>query len=338
MMGAFDQLPVARQIDLMRGVATAALPRWGMEDAGLELLKHRENTVFKVLPAGGEPCVMRVHRQHYHSDDQLTSELVWLESLRTVGVATTEGIHCKDGSLFAQTATADVPEGRQCDLLRWVPGEAIGSLEEGVHLDEAVLQTVYRQVGEQAARIHNHGETWSQPEGFSLLVWDEDGFFGETGAICGRYCDLATLTGDQLALLHRARDLTARALEEFGKAPDRYGLVHGDFLPENLFYDGNTVRLIDWDDTGFGWHIYDFATAMFPHLGQDSFDLALAAMAEGYRRHRALPGEHLEMLPFLMMARTLSYVGWVHSRGAAGRELEPLAVAVACALAEDLLA
>lgn len=280
---------------------------------------------------------MRVHRQHYHSDAQLTSELVWLESLRAAGVATTEGIPCKDGSLFALAATADVPEGRQCDLLRWVPGEAVGSLEEGVYLEESVLQAVYQQVGEQAARIHNHGETWSRPEGFSLLVWDEDGFFGETGAICGRYWDLASLTADQLALLHRARDLTARTLDEFGKAPDRYGLVHGDFLPENLFYDGRSVRLIDWDDTGFSWHIYDFATAMFPHLGQDSYDVALAAMVGGYRGHRALPDDHLEMLPFLMMARTLSYVGWVHSRGAAGRELEPLAVAVACALAEEIV-
>ena len=55
---------------------------------------------------------------------------------------------------------------------------------------------------------------------------------------------------------------TAAALCEFGKSADRYGLVHGDMLPENLFYDGSELRLIDWDDTGFGWHLYDFATAL----------------------------------------------------------------------------
>ncbi len=336
-MNEFDSLPVARQVELMRDVAVVALPRWGLADAGLELLKHRENTVFKVTPRQGEPLVMRVHRRDYHSDVQLTSELRWLESLRAAGVETTEGVPCSDGALFARAATGAVPEGRQCDLLRWVPGEPIGSLEEGVHLEPGVLQAVYGQVGEQAARIHNHGERWSPPEGFSRLAWDENGYFGETGAICGRYWDLSSLTAEQLALLHRSRELTARALGAFGKQPDRYGLVHGDFLPENLFYDGRTVRLIDWDDTGFGWHLHDFATAMFPHLGQPSFDVALAAMTAGYRRERPLPDEHLEILPFLVMARTLSYVGWVHSRGDAGRELAPVAVAVACALAEDLL-
>ncbi len=336
-MNDFDVLPVEEQKQRMFAVARAALPHWDLENADLELLKHRENSVFKVTRDDGERFVMRVHRQDYHSDAALESELVWLESLRSVGVATTEGVHCADGALFARVATADIPAGRQCDLLCWVPGAPVGSIEEGVSLDDATLQHVYRQVGEQAARIHNHGEHWSRPPGFERLVWDEDGFFGETGSISGRYWDLETLTEDQLALLHRARDKTAEALAQFGKTPDRFGLVHGDFLPENLFYDGETVRLIDWDDTGFGWHIYDFATAMFPHLGQPGFDVALPAMLEGYRSLRPLPDAHLEMLPYLVMARILAYVGWVHSRREAGRELEALAVGAACELAAELV-
>jgi hypothetical protein len=42
------------------------------------------------------------------------------------------------------------------------------------------------------------------------------------------------------------------------------------------------------------------------------------------------------MLPVLVMARALSYVGWAHTRGAIARELEPIAVAVACELAQEL--
>ena len=336
-MEAFDLLPVERQLELVHEVASAALPCWGLQDAGLELLKHRENSVFKVTPATGEPLVLRVHREHYHTDVQLSSELQWLESLRGVGVATTVGVPCRDGALFARVHTAGLPEGRQCDVLRWVPGSAVGSIEEGVNLDESTLQEVYRQVGEQAALIHNHGEIWQRPAGFSRMTWDEQGFFGETGAISGRYWDLDTLTAPQLDLLHRARQVTADALAAFGKTPDRYGLVHGDFLPENVFFDGKTVHLIDWDDTGFGWHVYDFATAMFPHLDRPSLDVALPAMTAGYRKHRPFPDEHLAMLPFLVMARTLSYVGWVASRREAGRELEALAVGTACALAEQLV-
>jgi Ser/Thr protein kinase RdoA (MazF antagonist) len=337
-----SNLPVSlgtgQRLDLLGALADAALSRWGLAGSKLELLKHRENTVFRIETPGGELYVMRVHRAGYHSDRELISELQWLEAVRAAGVPTTEACRTLDDALFATVATAEVPEGRQCDVLAWVSGEPIGSIEQGVAFEEGTLRRVYRRVGELTARIHTHGASWPRPAGFTRHAWNEDGFFGETGSVNGRYWDLELLTREQLGLLHRARDVTARALGAFGKAPDRYGLVHGDLLPENLFYDGHEVRLIDWDDSGFGWHVYDFATAMFAHLGRPTFDAALAAMVEGYRMQRPLPDEHLTMLPYLIMARALSYVGWVHTRGDAAAELAPVVVMVACALAEDLLA
>jgi Ser/Thr protein kinase RdoA (MazF antagonist) len=321
----------------MTQLADRALGHWDLAGSRLELMKHRENVVFRVSSPDGTPYAMRVHRLGYHSDAALRSELQWLESLRAAGVATTEAIRCRDGASFTKVSTPAVPEGRQVDLLAWVPGQAIGSVEQGVALEEREIFRVYTLVGEQAALIHNHGIAWRRPEGFTRFAWDEQGFFGETGAICGRYWDLEALSPEQLALLHGAREVTAAALAQFGKGVDRYGLVHGDLLPENLFYDGEQLRLIDWDDTGYGWHLYDFATAMFGHLGRPSFEIALGGMIEGYRRHRALPDEHLAMLPVLMMARALSYVGWAHTRGEAAGELTPLIVEGACQMAQQLL-
>lgn len=332
----FDRLPLPRQVQLVTELAAQSLADWGLEGAGVTLLKHRENSVFRVDPPEGDPRVLRVHRLNYHSDRQLASELTWLNALRDVGVQTTGCVPCRNGAVFARIATPELPEARQCDMLDWVPGQPIGSLEDGVDLPGETLHEVYRQAGEQAARIHNHGQHWVPPADFDRLAWDERGYFGETGAICGRYWDLASLTAGELALLHRAREATAQTLADFGKAPDRYGLVHGDFLPENLFYDGSAVRLIDWDDTGYGWHLHDFATALVPHLGQESMEFVLAAMLEGYRTQRTLPDEHLEVLPYLMMARALSYVGWVASRPEAGKALAQMAVGGACGMAEML--
>jgi len=333
----FESLARESQLLLLTELGASALAHWGLEDACLELLKHRENTVLQVTAKGGKRYAMRIHRLGYRSDPELLSELQWLESLREVGIPTTEPVPARDGSLFVSAATDGLPEGRQVDLLKWVPGGPIGSIEEGVDLESEELAGVYRMAGALAARIHNHGEHWQRPAGFTRLCWDERGFFGETGSVCGCYRDLPDLSPEQLALLDRARDATASALGEFGKAPDRWGLVHGDFLPENLFYDGTQLRLIDWDDTGFGWHLYDFTTALVPHLGRDSFDPVLAAMVEGYRNHRPLPDEHLEILPFLLMARALSYVGWAHTRRRTAGDMVPVVIAVSCQLAQQLL-
>ncbi len=335
-MSAWAELPRERQIALHDAVAERALACWGLEGARIDLLKHRENTVYRVTAPDGTRSAMRVRRPGYRSDAELESELVWLMSLRSVGIGTTEVRPCLDGAAFAHVETEALPAGRQCDVLAWVEGKPLGSIEEGVALEGEALADAYRRLGELLARIHDHGESWQAPESFTRIAWDEEGYFGRK-ALLGWYGDLEILSKGERDLLDRAREATAEALGAFGKSPDRYGLIHGDLLPENVFLDGDHLSLIDWDDSGFGWHVDDIATAMLVHLDRPTLPAALGAMVEGYRRRRALPEDHLAMLPFLWMARGLSYVGWAHSRGDTGRAMAEDVVDQACTLARAIL-
>ena len=63
------------------------------------------------------------------------------------------------------------------------------------------------------------------------------------------------------------------------------------------------VCVIDFDDGGFGWHMFDFATALFFHLGEDYFDDLLGAMVEGYSQYREITDEQLEKLPLFLFLR-----------------------------------
>jgi Ser/Thr protein kinase RdoA (MazF antagonist) len=103
-------------------------------------------------------------------------------------------------------------------------------------------------------------------------------------------------------------------LAEFGKQDDRYGLIHSDLVPDNLADDGQATVIIDFDDCGFGWHLWEMATAVFWHLGGESYDLVCRSFAEGYREHRVLPERHLELLPTFLFLRGLVYLGWCHTR------------------------
>ena len=51
-------------------------------------------------------------------------------------------------------------------------------------------------------------------------------------------------------------------LARFGSEPHRYGLVHADLRLANLLEDGDQTYVIDFDDCGFGWFLYDFGTAV----------------------------------------------------------------------------
>ncbi len=44
--------------------------------------------------------------------------------------------------------------------------------------------------------------------------------------------------------------------------------------------DGGSLRLIDFDDAGFGWHLFGLVTALFFLCDEDYFDSAEAALSK----------------------------------------------------------
>ena len=340
-MSDFYQLAADEQAQRLGQLARAALHHWGVgENARLQLLKYRENAVFSVTGADGDRFAMRVHRAGYHSDDELRSELQWMDALNRAGIKTPDVIAANDGALFKVVDETSVPEPRQVDLLAWVDGESLGSVEEGASADAEEVVKQYRTVGELMARLHNQAQGWQKPEGFSRHAWDIAGLLGEQ-PFWGRFWELEPLSPEQVALIQQARSAVRERLERFGQGEDRYGLIHCDFLPENLLRDGDGVRLIDFDDAGFGWHLFDIATSLFylALTGDENSDAIQNAFIEGYRSRRELPDSHLAMLPTFFLLRGLVYLGWAHTRKETetAQELTPLLIEAVTALATDYL-
>ena len=67
---------------------------------------------------------------------------------------------------------------------------------------------------------------------------------------------------EELALLGRLDATLRRRLEAYGRGPSGFGLVHADIRLANLLVEGDHVRVIDFDDCGFSWFMYDFATTV----------------------------------------------------------------------------
>jgi Ser/Thr protein kinase RdoA (MazF antagonist) len=81
----------------------------------------------------------------------------------------------------------------------------------------------------------------------------------------------------------------------------------------NLLVDGETVKVIDFDDCGFSWRLYDAATAVSFFEHEPQVPELLAAWAEGYRRVLPLAAEdEAEMQTFVMLRRML-LVAWIGS-------------------------
>jgi Ser/Thr protein kinase RdoA (MazF antagonist) len=141
------------------------------------------------------------------------------------------------------------------------------------------------------------------------------------------------------AVLERQQAAIRRRLDAFGKGRGRYGLIHADIRLANLLITGNSTRVIDFDDCGFGWFLYDLATALSFIEDHPKVPALVDAWVRGYRRIRALPPEDEAEIPTFIMFRRMVLLAWIGSRADTdlARQQGPAYTRVSADLAEEYL-
>lgn len=314
-----------------RPLAHAAIDRYALAGTPrLTFLRHGENATFAVQ-TDDERFALRLHRPGYQTATSVRSELAWTHSLQAVGIHTPPAVVGLDGQAVQRLPTDDGE--RLAVLFRWEPG---------IPLDAADDKILWRQLGEKMATVHDHGRRWTPPGEFQRRAWDAEGMVGET-AHWGDPLALHDWEPAEGTLLREAREVVCDRLATVGRGPHEYGLIHADLGFENVLArpDGRTV-LLDFDDGGYGWFLYDLAVSLFPLTTASAADAERArqAMVAGYRTVLPLTDESLRELPTFLMARRLVTLGWTFSRGetAHAQRQRPWRLASAPAAAQAYLA
>jgi Ser/Thr protein kinase RdoA (MazF antagonist) len=174
---------------------------------------------------------------------------------------------------------------------------------------------------------------WQPPPDFERHAWDEDGLLGDEPRM-GRFWDHPDLTPQQRREFLKARIVLQGFLKKLGKTDDNYGLVHADFLPDNIIVNAAGLTLIDFDDSGYGWHLYEMATGLFPQIKQPFFDDLVASYVEGYRSEREFSDEEAKFIPAFLLICGLNYLGWLQKRGGNLKYADRLAAEIISGLLE----
>ena len=209
----------------------------------------------------------------------------------------------------------DVPGEWQVDMLSWLAGTQLGDVGEPLDLGDRERAEVFRNIGSTMARLHNFSESWPRQMQLTRHAWDDAGLVGDE-PLWGRFWELDGLSESQRALLLRAKAAIAEDLRTYGQSAANYGLIHADLVPENVFLDGLDIQLIDFDDAGFGWHMFEVVTALYWLDEEPDYQEIMAAVLDGYRQERALSNADLAAFDLFVAARSLTYVGWAHTRSA----------------------
>jgi Ser/Thr protein kinase RdoA (MazF antagonist) len=315
-------------------VVRRALSEYGVApDAVTTLLNVSENATFAVDdPATGTRTVLRVHRHGYHDAVEIESELAWLDALRDeTGVRTPRVLPTLDGRRLLALEEEGTPDPRYVVHFEFLPGV------EPAPADDRLPRS-FELLGSITARMHDHAVRWQRPTGFRRFAWDYDGSFGQVSR-WGRWQDGIAVGAEERSVLERLDGTLRTRLARFGTGPDRYGLVHADLRLANLLEDGEQTYVIDFDDCGWSWFLYDFGSAVSFFEHDPRVPELMDSWVRGYRTVRRLEAEDEAELPTFVMMRRLLLVAWIGSH--AGTDLAQSMGAEyttgSCALAEEYL-
>ncbi|MGY3439708.1 MULTISPECIES: phosphotransferase enzyme family protein [unclassified Marinovum] len=266
-------------------LAAKALPLWGLEGAKITLIAARENSVYRVDHPTGS-FAMRLHRQCYRTNDQLKSELDWMAWVAQSGLSVPAPQVSLDGS-HLQTVD-DV----QIDILSWLKGATLDVLLPSMG-KEARLQ-LFQSLGRDIAKLHNASDAWPGVATCVRPAWDVDGLLG--GApLWDRFWDNPGLTAKQRDLFFAFRTEARSNLDALAASLD-YGLIHADLVPANVMAQGSILHFIDFDDGGFGFRLFEVATALLKYRALPDFETLKAVLIVGYQAHRPLGSGPIDLL------------------------------------------
>ncbi|WP_146553487.1 phosphotransferase enzyme family protein [Rummeliibacillus sp. SL167] len=272
----------------------------------LKFLDYSENFTCLAYNDSGQKYILRVNRPFYHEKHQIKAEIAYIQNIAkqspiqvALPIQTINGAyvneHKIDNKIYYST------------LFTFLNGSKPN--ENGTE--------IFRQfelLGQITAKMHKHSiENAVYYNTFDRMSWDEEMILGDHPK-WGRWQDGKGLTDSRIEKYSLAVELIKLKLKVYGKSTMRYGLIHADLRLANLLVAEDGIKVIDFDDCGFGWYLYDLATALsfIEHLRHTP--QLISAWIKGYEKERLLTSADKSMIETFVLMRRLQLIAWIGSR------------------------
>jgi Ser/Thr protein kinase RdoA (MazF antagonist) len=166
---------------------------------------------------------------------------------------------------------------------------------------------MYRTLGRIMATIHRQSESWQAPAFYQRIEWDWNATFGAgwNNYYGAHYWELTDyLKPGEIRAIDDCAALMRRRVEAYGKGAQRYGMIHSDLRMANLLINEGKITVLDFDDCGRGWFMYDLACILGFQEHRPDLRHVIDVIVEGFREVRPLEADELrEIMTFMMMRR-----------------------------------
>ncbi|KRM89014.1 phosphotransferase enzyme family protein [Liquorilactobacillus vini] len=340
----FNLLSFSEKLNHLQQVAEKAKLLWGYPaDAKVKLLNFTENATFSLQAAGRPKVILRVHRLEYATFNNIRTELTWILNLKQqtkLSLALPQ--KSQNGHYIEAIETPSLAEKRYVVCFEYVAGSApVDSSDTNEDLEPIVKtckqipnwltfplfrlaagleikfgkyekseltvedRQLYQKIGKIAATLHLAAQRWPQPAFYERMEWNFSGTFGRNNNFYGAsYHTGHWLHSNEIRILDRCVELMRKRLMIYGNGPDRYGMIHSDLRTANLLKNGQKITVLDFDDCGQGWFMYDLASAVALMEHRSDIEEIITELLDGYQQVRTITQQDQdELWTFIMMRR-----------------------------------
>lgn len=270
-------------------LARNALTLWDMADVPFSLKGHAQSWVFQVTQADGLSSMLRLIPAQ--PQDPIPLQIRVLVALaRDTSLLIPRPLRSERFAIHDSLWEA-------C-LFAYLPGQ--NRTPETLTVEDAA------RIGSFLAEFHHQSQRLFPPQPAPRL--NADGLLGPNSVYAsGQESQFLTLEDE--ALLRSLHQRVADTETLIGPAPEHNILLHGDFLLQNIVFDGETVGALDFEMCGWGVDLYDLAPLLWQMKPFPHYEAIADAFWRGYTEWRSLPPR--EWLEVFIAARQGASVRWV---------------------------
>ncbi|MCQ2247977.1 MAG: phosphotransferase [Treponema sp.] len=305
-------------MDLFNKVAELTLEKYGLQDkdeAKLIVLSENATYMVKDRKTGEKDGVLRIGRPGYHTLNELNSEMKWLKQINEYTPLVVANPKKGLNGEYIQNVQGPDGEIYNCVITEFLPGSAPDENNE----DQMVKQ--FKYLGETTAYLHRQTEIWNGTAKLDRYEWSFDNVIGATPK-WGDWRNFPDMTPDAQHFLEDIVSIIEKRLKRYGKTSNNFGLIHADLRLANLLIEGDQIKVIDFDDCGFGWHLQDLASALSFIEEKPYVPKLVNAWLSGYKKVLPFTDTDFEEIDTFIMMRRLQLTAWLGSHQQSGPAAE----------------
>ena len=263
---------------------------WGADPGSVRLVNDGINIVYR-FEVDGRGVYLKVCNAANRSILEHRAAAEYLQHLSSNGADVCAPVLSSAGRLIEEFQQGD--DTFNCWATKEAPGKEI-SLESPTLAE-------FRAWGVALGKMHLAAESYRPSPDLTYLTWRD----------LWRQTDEGLVPEDTEPVRAEYDELDPW-LHGLSEGMDGYGLTHTDIRTANAMWDGERVRIIDFDEPVYHWYASDVMRPFleFARLPAEQFDPMFDAFVAGYREVRALSDGWLEELPRLARMKNLGFYWW----------------------------